>query len=311
MATAGGVNTVNQYLNAGLIDELCVHIVKPTRPSRRHISCSNELPPGNLLSEQPLGCGRMQPIGWTRAGRHQLGAVALLAGVALAAGVWVTWRSQGMWTMAGTAGMSTGGFVLMWATMMTAMMLPSIIPFARLYTGSLQDPVLARTAAFASGYLLVWAGTSIVAYGIAGSLDVLVMRGANPSVGAASALLLGAAYYATPMKRRLLGQCRNPIGLLIQYGTIQGIARDFRVGVRHGFVCLGCCWSLMLVMFVFGVMNVLAMAAIAFVVAVEKLWRHGEQFARGVGVACALAAIAVLAAPDLASGLIGTGRMSI
>lgn len=253
----------------------------------------------------------MQPIGWSLPRRHQLGAVVLLAGVALATAAWVTWRSQRMWTMAGTAGMSAGSFVIMWAAMMTAMMLPSVIPFARLYTGSLQNPVLARTASFASGYLLVWTGTSVVAYGIAGSLDVLVMRGANPSVVAASALLLGAAYYATPMKRRLLGQCRNPIGLLIQYGRIQGFARDVRVGVRHGFVCLGCCWSLMLVMFVFGVMNVWAMAAIASVVAVEKLWRHGEQFARGVGVTCALLAIAVLVAPDLANGLMGTSPMSM
>ncbi len=240
-----------------------------------------------------------------------MSAAVLLVGVAFALAAWVTWRAHGMWTMAGTAGMGAGSFVLMWAAMMAAMMLPSVIPFALLYTGSLEGPVLARTASFASGYLLVWAATGVVAFGVAGLFEILVTQGASASFVAASALLLGAAYYATPMKRQLLGQCRNPIGLLIQYGSIRGTARDLRVGVRHGLVCLGCCWSLMLVVFVFGVMNVWAMAAIAVVVAVEKLWRHGERFARAVGIACALLAIAVLMIPDLASGLTGIGPMSM
>jgi predicted metal-binding membrane protein len=101
----------------------------------------------------------------------------------------------------------------------------------------------------------------------------------------------------------MLGRCRNPIGLLIGYGAMRGRFRDLRAGVHHGLVCLGCCWALMTLMVVFGMMNVIAMVAIAVVVALEKLWGEGERFARGVGVVAGVLAVLVLVFPGLAVGL--------
>lgn len=171
--------------------------------------------------------------------------------VALVAATWTVLQARGMWTAPGTMGRDLAGFLAMWVMMMTAMMLPSMAPLASRYLRSRPGW---RGGLFVAGYLLLWAASGVLAWGLA--------RGAD---------------------RRVL--------------------RDLRAGVHHGTTCLGCCWSLMALMAVFGMMNVAAMVGIGLVVAVEKLWSRGIGFARAVGAASAVLAVAVLVAPELAVGL--------
>jgi hypothetical protein len=100
-------------------------------------------------------------------------------------------------------------------------------------------------------------------------------------------------YQRTPLKARCLKHCRSPLSLL-HYGAYRGPLRDVRAGAHHGAYCLGCCWSLMALFVVVGVMNLAAMVALAAVVLTEKLWVHGELLARVVGVAALALAVAVI-----------------
>lgn len=199
-------------------------------------------------------------------------------------------------------------FLVMWSAMMAAMMVPSMLPTAsrwlRTFEGT-RPVLLGRGSLFVGGYLLVWSSTGLVGYGLVRLADALV-RGADVAPGVVAAILLGtsALYSLTDVKHRLLRQCRSPFGLILQWSTYRrGRLRDLRAGTHHGVTCLGCCWALMALMVVFGTMNVAAMAALTAVVAVEKLWRDGERFARAVGWVTAVLAVAVYAVPGLATGL--------
>lgn len=109
-------------------------------------------------------------------------------------------------------------------------------------------------------------------------------------------------YQLSSLKDWCLAHCRTPFGHLIHYTSFRGPTRDLRAGAHHGLFCLGCCWALMLLILAFGVMNLVAMAALATVIAVEKRWRYGRSFARVIGVASLAWAVAVLAQPGLAPG---------
>ncbi len=111
------------------------------------------------------------------------------------------------------------------------------------------------------------------------------------------------AYQLTPLKDVCLRHCRSPMMSLLHYGGYHGRTRDLRVGIHHGLYCVGCCWGLMLVLVAVGVMNVAAMAVLAAVIFLEKLWSRGETLAKVVGYAFLVAAVVVLVRPDLAPGL--------
>ena len=89
----------------------------------------------------------------------------------------------------------------------------------------------------------------------------------------------------------------------MRYAGFTGPTRDARVGLHHGVTCVGCCWGLMIVLVAVGVMNIAAMAAIAIVIFVEKLWRYGAGFGRVVGVALIVTGVAALWYPWLLPGL--------
>ena len=116
-------------------------------------------------------------------------------------------------------------------------------------------------------------------------------------------------YQLTPLKSRCLKHCRSPLSLLLHYGAYRGRLRDVRAGVHHGAYCLGCCWSLMALFVVVGVMNLAAMVVLAIVVLAEKLSVHGELLARIVGITALALAIVVIWVPELAPGLPSTGQM--
>jgi predicted metal-binding membrane protein len=262
---------------------------------------SSPLPAGRTLSGVPV--------------RHL--AVPGTALVVLAAGAWVLTvrQARGMATEPGTMGMDVGPFLVMWTAMMAAMMFPSVAPIAVAWTRSITARSTgvrraARLGAFATGYLLSWAGYGIAAYFV---LDraaryALGHQHAAPWLGAAIFAAAG-IYQLTPIKDVCLSHCRSPLAQLVHFGRFRGPLRDLRVGVHHGAYCVACCWALMLVLVAVGVMNVAVMAGLAVVILVEKLWRHGPTFGKAVGVALLLLAVLVPGHPRLAPALHHPGGM--
>lgn len=226
--------------------------------------------------------------------------VAGIAALAFLSWIVTVQLTRGMGVGPGTMGMSFGLFMGMWVAMMAAMMLPSQAPMAMLWTRAIaQSPSVARrttrTFGFLAGYVLAWALYGLLAFGLVLALDAIITR--NPGAGrwlAAGIFALAGIYQLTPLKDVCLRTCRTPIGMFLKYGSYQGGAVDFRVGLHHGLYCVGCCWALMVVLIGVGVMNLVAMVILAAVILAEKLWRHGELAARVVGVA--FLGLAVLAA---------------
>ena len=230
----------------------------------------------------------------------------VLAGAAVAAwGITIGWiRAEDMGAMPGTMGMGVVSFTVMWGLMMAAMMLPSVAPFVRSYQATIVHRRAPRLTALSLGYLGVWTAIGVVAYVIADWFGRLAVNDANvaQSVAVATFAVVG-IYQLTPLKFRCLSHCRSPLGHLMHYLGYTGTLRDLRAGASHGWFCLGCCWALMLLMIAFGVMNVGAMVGLAAVIAVEKVWRHGETFARVFGVGCLVFAVLLIFEPGLAPGL--------
>jgi predicted metal-binding membrane protein len=229
-----------------------------------------------------------------------LAAAAVLAWVGTIA--WI--RLEDMGAMPGTMGMGLVTFTAMWGLMMAAMMLPSVAPFIRTYQGTVVEHRAARLTALALGYLVIWTAVGVVAFYVADWFGRLAAERAGVSqVVAVATFAVVGVFQLTPLKFRCLSHCRSPIGHLMHYLGYRGRTRDLRAGASHGWFCLGCCWALMLLMIAFGVMNVGAMVGLAAVIAIEKVWRHGERFARVFGVACLVFALVLVFEPSLAPGL--------
>ena len=195
--------------------------------------------------------------------------------------------------MPGTMGLGLPEFVLMWAVMMSAMMLPSVWPFVTVYARTVTAHRAPRLSGLTLGYLTAWAATGVVAYLLARSFGEVALDrpGAAHALSVATFAAVG-AYQLTPLKRRCLSHCRSPLAHLFHYTRSSGRTRDVRAGLYHGLYCVGCCWALMVLLVAFGVMNVPAMVGVAVVIAVEKTWRRGDQFARLVGIVALVYAVA-------------------
>lgn len=176
---------------------------------------------------------------------------------------------------------------VMWAVMMTAMMVPSVMPMVLLYTAvqrrRASGPRYFTVASFAAGYLAVWSGFSVAATLLQGIVHAaaLAAEEMGPVVGplAAAILIVAGAYQFTPLKRLCLAHCRSPLAFITVHWR-DGVQGAFVMGARHGAYCLGCCWPLMLVLFVVGVMNLVWIAALAVFVLAEKLAPRGEWVSR-------------------------------
>ena len=167
----------------------------------------------------------------------------------------------------------------MWVVMMAGMMLPSAAPAILLYGGLVRKSaergkVLPAVWIFAGGYLAAWTGFSLAATLLQASLERAALL--TPAMTSASSLLSASVLFAagiyqlTPLKQACLGKCRNPLEFFVTRWR-DGAAGAFRMGVGHGAYCVGCCWALMLLLFVAGVMNLAWVALIAAFVFVEKL----------------------------------------
>ena len=176
---------------------------------------------------------------------------------------------------------------IMWAVMMAAMMLPTAMPMVSVF-GTLNKGrrEAGRTIAFVAGYLALWAAFAAAATGAqwalqtSGFLSPMIVS-MSPALSAALLLIAG-AFQFTPLKRACLRACRSPLGFLLTDWR-NGLWGAARMGVRHGIYCLGCCWALMALLFVGGVMNLLWIAALTVLVAVEKLAPKGELLAKALG----------------------------
>jgi len=192
---------------------------------------------------------------------------------------------------------------LMWAIMMVGMMLPSAAPMILLFamvSRKQQAAGAARvaTGVFASGYLAVWAGFSLLAalaqWGLHEAALLSPMMVATSNILAGGLFVAAGVYQWTPLKHACLENCRSPLHFISHHWR-RGTAGALRMGVEHGAFCVGCCWFLMGLLFALGVMNLLWVAAIALFVLAEKVLPHGQWIARASGVLMVLAGTYLLA----------------
>lgn len=177
-----------------------------------------------------------------------------------------------------------------------ASMTPSAAPMILLYaramryaqgTGQLGKGVV-HAAAFVTGYLVTWfvfsCFATLLQRGLEASGGISAMWMASRSAGLSAAILiLAGAYQLSPWKHKCLNHCRNPAEFLSQHRRA-GRLGAVRMGMEHGAFCVGCCWVLMALLFVGGIMNVLWIAVLAIVVLLEKVAAHGPWFARVTGI---------------------------
>lgn len=198
--------------------------------------------------------------------------------------------------------------IVMWWVMMIAMMTPSAAPFVLLYGRVLRYHGQAtRTPAYASstwlvaGYLAVWLSFSIIAAALEKLLQPIGLASAatlGSKSAALSASLLAAAglYQLSPLKSACLRQCRGPVAFLTRYWR-PGRLGAFAMGLRHGAWCVGCCWLLMALLFVGGIMNLAWIAALTILVLIEKLAPAGPLAGRISGVVLLAWALATVLVP--------------
>ena len=193
--------------------------------------------------------------------------------------------------------------LLMWAVMMIAMMVPTAAPMTLIYgaiarKAAFQSNPVAPTFVFVAGYIVIWTLFSVAATAAQWELDraaLLSPMMVSNSTLLGSALLIGAGVYElTPLKHSCLKHCRAPAQFLSQ-NWHSGKIGAFRMGLQLGAYCLGCCWVLMGLLFVGGVMNLLWIAAISAFVLLEKILPVGHAAGRFAGAAMILVGAVSLA----------------
>ena len=191
----------------------------------------------------------------------------------------------------------------MWAVMMVGMMAPSAAPMILMYArvgrqGRAEGKSLAATGWFAAGYFVVWIGFSLAATTAQWGLERTAMLDSQmASVSTAlggTVLVLAGIYQWTPLKETCLRHCRSPLDFLLFHWREDGLGA-LKSGLGHGAYCLGCCWMLMALLFVGGVMNLAWIGAIALLVLIEKTLPWGGWMGRLVGVVLVLWGAATLA----------------
>jgi len=252
--------------------------------------------------------------------RTTVGTIVVLVGLAAVAWALAVQQAESMADM--VTGLAQVGsrmpnpmtaplFLGMWLSMMVAMMFPTIAPMV------LAHRLVARhrgegwlpSVAFVLGYLVIW--TVIGVLPLAAFIGFRDLSDAAPVTAwlpRLSGLVLFSAglYQFTPWKRTCLRACRTPLGFMMTHNFGSGAPGAFRAGLSHGAYCLGCCWALMTILVVVGLMNLVWMAALALVFLAEKNGRHGVLFKRVAGTAVALVGCAVLLYPDLLGIVSGT-----
>jgi predicted metal-binding membrane protein len=205
---------------------------------------------------------------------------------------------------------AVGLFEAVWTIGMAAMMFPAMIPMTLFYnkviSRSEQSPKLARVAGtpvFLAGYLATYALLGIGAYlavyaAIALSSSFPALSGLSV-IGPTAVLVAAGIYQFSSLKTRCLSQCVSPFGFFATH-TDEGISGAFTMGFSHGSFCVGCCWAYMLVMLAVGAMSIPVMAALAGLIALEKVIVRGSAwFSRTVGFGLVSLGILVAFLPNI------------
>lgn len=193
---------------------------------------------------------------------------------------------------------------IMWSEMMIAMMLPSAAPMILMFASvnrkrRLDQRPFVPTGIFASGYFISWTlfsiGIAIVQWALH-SAAILSPRMASRSDWFAGSVLIATGIFQwSPMKQSCLAKCRTPLDFLLTEWR-EGRSGALIMGLKQGTFCVGCCWLLMILLFVAGVMNLWWIALITIFVLIEKLIPHGLWFARGTGLLLAGWGVGLIAA---------------
>lgn len=184
---------------------------------------------------------------------------------------------------------------VMWFVMMIGMMTPAVTPTILLYArvgrmAAVQQKPFASAGWFAGGYLVAWAGFSLMATAAqVGLRDAMLLtamlKSASDPVSGVMLVAAGLNQWS-PWKNACLEHCRAPLLFIQRHGGFRPQAgASVLLGFQHGLYCIGCCWALMLLLFVGGVMNIAWIAGLAALVLAEKLWSRGQLLSRAVGAA--------------------------
>ncbi len=202
-------------------------------------------------------------------------------------------------------------FVAGWTLMTVAMMLPTSLPLVTLFRALVRKRPdrLGLVTLLIVGYLCVWTLFALVAHigdlGVHEAVDRIGWLHEHAWMIGAGTVLWAGIYQFTPLKYRCLEKCRSPMSFVMEHwrgGNRH--AEAFRLGLRHGLFCLGCCWSLMLLMFAVGAGNIGWMLALGVVMAVEKNASWGRRLSPPLGVGLATCGLVLIA---LHTGLPGAG----
>ena len=249
--------------------------------------------------------------------RDRVVVLAGLAGVAGLAWTYLLFTAAEMGGMTGADAMAALGaalqirpwtgldfllMFLMWAVMMVAMMVPGAAPMILLFAAIRRKQQerghpFAPVSAFGAGYVAVWSVFSLAATLLQWGLEQAallspMMVGTSPILGGALLVVAG-LYQWSPFKQACLRYCRSPVHFIV-HRRREGPGGAFVMGLEHGAFCVGCCWFLMGLLFVGGVMNLLWVAAIAVFVLLEKLLPFGARAGRVTGGFLVLAGLFVL-----------------
>lgn len=194
-------------------------------------------------------------------------------------------------------------FTVGWTLMIVAMMLPSSVPLVVTFgalVGRRARP-MRLVGLLLLGYLLVWAGFGFAAWiadrGIHAAVEALPWLAERPQLIIGTTLLAAGLWQFSPLRDRCLDECRSPLGFVLNRWRGTSERREaLLMGVAHGAFCIGCCWSLMLVMFGVGLSSLSAMLVLGGLTAVEKNLPQGRRLTRPLGVALVLAAVYAVAA---------------
>lgn len=237
--------------------------------------------------------------------RDRAAVLAGLLGVIAVAWLYLFWEASRMGGMAVATAADAGLFfstLLMWAAMMVGMMLPSAAPAILLYGGMVRKSRergrgMPAVYVFVAGYLMAWTAFSVLAAALQVFLGHLALM--SPMMvstnGALSGVFLVTAglYQWLPVKQACLRTCRSPLQFFMMHWR-GGRTGALHMGLEHGVICVGCCWSLMLLLFVGGVMNLLWVAVVAGFILVEKLLPAGRLTGRFAGVGLTVVGLAAL-----------------
>jgi predicted metal-binding membrane protein len=201
----------------------------------------------------------------------------------------------------GTLLLQVGLFTVGWLVMIAAMMLPTSIPFVLTFAAivSRRSRSALLVGLLISGYLLIWSafgfGAWVADRGIHAAVDSWPWLAAHPQLIMATTLGVAGLWQFSPLRDRCLDECRSPLGFVMNRWRGTSPAREaILMGIAHGAFCVGCCWSLMLVMFGIGMTNLPAMFVLGGLTAIEKNMPWGRRLTRPVGVVLVLAGVYAL-----------------